>query len=60
MQKLAEANKNDEQALLEKVKIIKEIGHMDLDEIAKLINMANLLKANENNMNINQQNGSAA
>ena len=59
MQKLAEANKNDEQALLEKVKIIKEIGHMDLDEIAKLINMANLLKANENNMNINQQNGSA-
>jgi len=46
--KLHEANKFDEQALLEKVKIIKEIGHMDIDEIAKLINMANSLKAQEN------------
>ena len=46
--KLHEANKFDEQALLEKIKAIKEIGHMDIDEIAKLINMANSLKAQEN------------
>lgn len=47
IQKLSEANKNDEQALLEKLKILKELEEMDLGHIEKLINMANLLKAHE-------------
>lgn len=47
LQKLSEANKNDEQALLEKLKILKELDDMDLGHIEKLINMANMLKAHE-------------
>jgi hypothetical protein len=47
VQKMSEANKNDEQALLEKVKILKELEEMDLNHIAKLIQMANALKIAE-------------
>lgn len=47
IQKLSEANKNDEQALLEKIKILKELEDMDLNHIAKLINMSNALKVAE-------------
>jgi hypothetical protein len=47
VQKLSEANKNDEQALLEKVKILKELEMMDLSHIEKLITMANSLKIAE-------------
>ena len=47
VQKLSEANKNDEQALLEKIKILKEIDDMDLGHIEKLLNMANMLKMAE-------------
>jgi hypothetical protein len=47
VQKLSEANKNDEQALLEKVKILKEIEDMDLGHIERLLNMANALKLAE-------------
>ena len=47
VQKLSEANKNDEQALLEKIKILKEIDDMDLGHIEKLLNMANMLKLAE-------------
>lgn len=47
IQKLSEANKNDEQALLEKVKIIKELEDMDLGHIERLLNMANTLKMAE-------------
>lgn len=47
VQKLSEANKNDEQALLEKIKILQEIEHMDLSHIERLINMANTLKSAE-------------
>jgi hypothetical protein len=47
IQKLSEANKNDEQALLEKVKILKELEMMDLSHIEKLIAMANALKIAE-------------
>lgn len=49
VQKLSEANKNDEQALLEKVKILKELEMMDLSHIEKLITMANSLKIAEQN-----------
>lgn len=47
VQKLSEANKNDEQALLEKIKILKEIDAMDLGHIEKLLGMANMLKLAE-------------
>ena len=47
IQKLSEANKNDEQALLEKIKIIKEINMMDVTEIRELMGMASELKLAE-------------
>lgn len=47
IQKIHEANKNDEQALLEKVKALKELENMDINHIEKLLNMANLLKQQE-------------
>lgn len=47
IQKIHEANKNDEQALLEKVKVLKELENMDINHIEKLLNMANLLKQQE-------------
>lgn len=47
IQKIHEANKNDEQALLEKVKALKELENMDIGHIERLINMANSLKAQE-------------
>lgn len=47
VQKLHEANKNDEQALYEKIKIVKELEHMDLDHIAKILAMAKELKMAE-------------
>jgi hypothetical protein len=69
IQKLHEANKNDEQATLEKVKIIKELEDMDLGHIERLLAMANMIKAQEQpekvdaslkpvDKNIKQQSGS--
>ena len=61
IQKIHEANKQDEEAILNKVKILKELEDMDLGHIEKLINMANLLKVQEQqqvqqpNKNIKQQ-----
>jgi len=47
IQKLSEANKNDEQATLEKVKILKEIENIDIGHIEKLLQMAQMLKVAE-------------
>jgi len=47
IQKLHEANKEDELALLNKVKILKELEDMDIGHIERLINMANALKMAE-------------
>ncbi len=47
VQKLSEANKEDELALLNKVKVLKELESMDLAHIEKLLSMANNLKAME-------------
>lgn len=47
VQKLSEANKNDEQALLEKIKILKEIDEMDISHIERLLSIANGLKVAE-------------
>lgn len=55
IQKIHEANKNDDQALLEKIKALKELEDMDLGHIEKLINMANLLKVQEQTQAQNPQ-----
>lgn len=47
IERLHEANKDDEQALLNKVKALKELEEMDLTHIAKLIAMAASLKKSE-------------
>ena len=47
IKQLHEANKEDELALLNKVKILKELEDMDLGHIERLINMANSLKVAE-------------
>lgn len=44
---LAEANKEDELALLNKVKILKELETIDLGHLEKLIQLSTTLKANE-------------
>ncbi len=47
IEKLHEANKEDELALLNKVKALKELEDMDIGHIERLLNMANSLKATE-------------
>lgn len=47
IQKLHEANKDDEQATLNKVKALKELESMDLEHLAKLIEMVQALKGSE-------------
>ena len=48
IQKIHEANRDDEAALLDKIKAIKELETMDLSHIEMLVNMANSLKEQEN------------
>ncbi len=47
IQKLSEANKDDEMALLNKVKILKELEGIDLNHLNMLLNMSNNLKLQE-------------
>jgi len=47
IQKLHEANKDDEVATLNKVKALKELETMDLDHLQRLIAMVQALKTNE-------------
>ena len=49
-ERMAEANKDDETALLNKVKAIKELEDMDIGQLEKLVNLTNLLKAQESNV----------
>jgi hypothetical protein len=53
IQKLHEANRDDETALLNKVKILKELEDMDIGHIERLINMSNSLKESEVNASNN-------
>lgn len=46
-ERLATANKEDELALLNKVKIIKELETMDLNHLQQLIGLSNVLKMSE-------------
>jgi multidrug efflux pump subunit AcrA (membrane-fusion protein) len=47
IQKLHEANSDDEKAMLDKVKALKELETMDLEHIERLINMSNSLREQE-------------
>lgn len=47
IKQLAEANKEDELAVLNKVKILKEIEDMDIGHLERLVGIAKLLKNNE-------------
>lgn len=47
IERLHEANKDDEIALLNKVKALKELEEMDLGHLERLLNMANSLKQQE-------------
>lgn len=60
IQKLHEANKNDEQATLDKVKALKELEELDITHIEKLLSLVNMLKADEQKQlnNSPAQNGS--
>jgi hypothetical protein len=59
IERVAEANKQDELALLNKIKIIKELETMDMGHIQQLIEMANSLKAAETPSVHNPQNNVA-
>ncbi len=47
IRQLHEANRDDEAALLDKVKALKELEDMDLSHLERLLNMATLLKQSE-------------
>ncbi len=47
VERVAQANKDDEQAALNKIKAIKELADMDLRELERLVGLANLLKQSE-------------
>lgn len=49
IQKLHEANSNDEKAMLDKIKALKELEDMDLGHIERLLNMSRALKESEIN-----------
>lgn len=48
LQKLHEANADDERAMLDKIKALKELESMDLEHISKLLSLAQSLKQTEN------------
>ncbi len=56
IQKLHEANSDDQRAMLDKIKALKELEDMDLGHIERLINMSNSLKQEqvENSQEIGQ------
>ena len=47
IQKLHEANSDDERAMLDKIKALKELEDMDLGHIERLLNMSHALKESE-------------
>ncbi len=53
IQKLHEANSNDEKATLDKIKALKELEDMDLGHIERLLNMSHALKESEINSSDN-------
>lgn len=55
IQKLHEANAEDERALLDKVKVLKELETMDIAHIETLLRMANELKTVEHATSIPEQ-----
>ena len=49
VERLHKANSEDERALLDKVKVLKELESMDIEHIEKLLGMATILKQQESN-----------
>ena len=49
IQKLHEANSDDERAMLDKIKALKELEDMDLGHIERLLNMSHAIKESEIN-----------
>ncbi len=47
IQKLHQANSDDEKAMLDKIKALKELESMDLSHIQQLLSMAQMLKSDE-------------
>lgn len=47
LERIAEANKDDEQALLNKVKAIKELEELDIIQLERLMSIANMIKGEE-------------
>lgn len=47
IEKISESNKEDELALLNKIKILKEIDEMDIGHLERLLNLASNLKGKE-------------
>jgi hypothetical protein len=47
IQKIAEANKDDEMALLNKIKILKELEELDISHLERYVTIANMLKGEE-------------
>lgn len=56
IQKLHEANSNDERAMLDKIKALKELESMDLSHIERLIALASSLKQQEIDSSNNEAN----
>lgn len=48
-ERMAQARKDDEAALLDKVRILKELDELDLGYVEKLINLANTIQNNMQN-----------
>lgn len=48
VERLHEANRHDEQALLDRIKALKEIESMDTEHIARLLEISNVLRQDEN------------
>ncbi len=53
LKQLAEANKEDELAVLNKVKILKEIEEIDIAHLERLLTLANMMKSSEQASTLN-------
>lgn len=60
IERMHEANKDDEMAVLNKVKALRELDGMDLDHLQKLVELANMLKPNNSSSQLPQQSSSVA
>lgn len=55
IERRAQAHKDEEEALLNKVKMLKELDDLDLNHLERLVNLANSLKATDRHTEVNPQ-----